>query len=228
MPPLDALPGRIAGRVRRTRSALTDDVAGVARRVPDGAVALTFDDGPHPSSTGRVLDALGDLGVRATFFCVGRNAQAHPGLVRRALAEGHAVGSHSATHPHPARTPLRDLEGEYVAGRRAVSAAAGRDVRLFRPPHGHLGLRSARMVRRQRLSTWLWTVDPQDWRPGVTTDQVAAVAAGARSGDVVLLHDWVEQPWAPEALDRSATVEALPAIVRAVEDRGLRFTTLPT
>ena len=225
---LDALAGRVGGRVRRTRSAMTDDLAGVVRRVPDGTVALTFDDGPHPSSTGRVLDVLADLGVRATFFCVGRNAQDHPGLLRRALAEGHVIGSHSATHPHPAQTPLRDLEVEYVGGRRAVSSAAGRDVRLFRPPHGHLGLRSARMVGRHRFSTWLWTVDPQDWRPGVTTDQVAAVAAGARSGDVVLLHDWVEQPWAPEALDRSATVEALPAIVRAVEERGLRFTTLPT
>jgi peptidoglycan/xylan/chitin deacetylase (PgdA/CDA1 family) len=200
----------------------------VARRVPEGHVALTFDDGPHTSSTGRVLDALAELDVRATFFCVGRNAQQHPELVERALAEGHVIGSHSLSHPHPARTPLDELTREYREGRQAVASVAGRDVALFRPPHGHLGFRSAVMVRRQSVATWLWTVDPQDWRPGVTTEDVASVAGSARSGDVVLLHDWVEQPYAPEALDRSATVRALPAVVREVQERGLRFTTLPS
>ncbi len=83
------------------------------------------------------------------------------------------------------------------------------------------------MVRRQMLVPWLWTVDPQDWRPGVSTSDIVAVASRARSGDVVLLHDWVEQPWTLEVLDRSTTVAALPAVVRSIRDRGLRFTTLP-
>ena len=225
---LRALPGRVTRRVRRTGYAVTEYLARVARHVPDGLVALTFDDGPHPSSTIRVLDVLAELDVRATFFCVGRNAQEHPEILRRTLAEGHAVGSHSLTHPHPAETPLRELRREYREGHRAVSSVAGRDVPLFRPPHGHLKLGSAAIVRHQQLGTWLWTVDPQDWRPGVTRDEVASVAAAANSGDVVLLHDWVEQPWEARALDRSATIEALPLIVRAVEQRGLRFTTLPT
>ncbi len=82
------------------------------------------------------------------------------------------------------------------------------------------------MVRHQGLSPWLWTVDPQDWRPGISTDDVLTVAGSAGPGDVVLLHDWVEQPWAPEALDRSATIEALPGIIEAVAAQGLRFTTL--
>jgi peptidoglycan/xylan/chitin deacetylase (PgdA/CDA1 family) len=207
---------------------LKDRSAGVARRVSDASVALTFDDGPHPSSTGPVLDVLAQLDVVATFFFVGRNARQHPALVRRALAEGHAVGSHSMNHPHPATTPLRDLAGEYRAGRRAVNDAAGRDVVLFRPPHGHLGFRSAAMVRRLGVSPWLWTVDPEDWRPGRTSRDIVAVAARAQASDVVLLHDWVEQPCAPEARDRSATIEALPAIVRSIRDRGLHLTTLPT
>jgi peptidoglycan/xylan/chitin deacetylase (PgdA/CDA1 family) len=72
----------------------------------------------------------------------------------------------------------------------------------------------------------LWTVDPQDWRPGTTSADVVAVAGGARSGDVILLHDWVEQPHTPEVLDRTATIDALPGLVRAVREQGLRFTPL--
>ncbi len=203
-------------------------VAGASYRVPRGAVALTFDDGPHPDSTGRVLDVLADLDVRATFFCVGKNARAHAPLLRRALAEGHSVGSHSLTHPHPAEVGLRALTAEYLQGRDAVSAVAGDDVPLFRPPHGHLAPGSALMLRRRRLVPWLWTVDPQDWRPGASTRDIASVASRARSGDVVLLHDWVEQPFAPEVLDRSPMIDALPAIVRAVRERDLVFTTLPS
>ncbi len=84
------------------------------------------------------------------------------------------------------------------------------------------------MVRRLGLQPWLWSVDPQDWRPGVTSADIVSVTAGAQSGDVILLHDWVEQPWAPDALDRSATIDALPEIVRTVRGRGLRFVSLPT
>lgn len=207
---------------------LKDAVGGVGRRVGSGTVALTFDDGPHPSSTGRILDVLADSGVPATFFCVGRNARAHPDLVQRALAEGHTVGSHSLTHPHPAETPHGDLVREYRDGRRAVAEVVGDAVRVFRPPHGHLTLRSSEMVRRLGLSPWLWSVDPQDWRPGVTAAEILSVAGSADSGDVVLFHDWVEQPWAPEALDRSATVEALPEVIRRIAGRGLRFVALPT
>jgi peptidoglycan/xylan/chitin deacetylase (PgdA/CDA1 family) len=207
--------------------AVKDRLADAGRRVPEGSVALTFDDGPHPSSTPRVLDVLGELGVTATFFVVGRNVRAHPELVARTVAEGHRVGSHSCTHPHPAETPLRTLAEEYRSGRQALAEVVGGDTPLFRPPNGHLAVRSALMVRRQGLAPWLWTVDPQDWRPGVSAEEVARVAREARSTDVVLMHDWVERPWDPRALDRSATVAAIPAVVRAVRQRGLDFTVLP-
>lgn len=216
----------VDARRRAAHRVATDAVGRVRRRVPEGTVALTFDDGPHPGPTDAVLDVLARLEVTATFFCVGENASRHPQLVRRMRAEGHAVGSHSQTHPHPRSTPLASLDQEYQRGRASVSGALGERTRLFRPPHGHLGARSALLVRRSDLDTWLWTVDPEDWRPGVTRDDVVAVAGRASSTDVVLLHDWVEQPVAAEALDRSATVDALPGIVSAVRGRGLRFTRL--
>jgi peptidoglycan/xylan/chitin deacetylase (PgdA/CDA1 family) len=203
------------------RTTVDTAVAAARRTTADGTVALTFDDGPQPGSTDRVLDTLAQLDVSATFFCVGKNARAHPELVQRIRAEGHALGSHSLSHPHPAETPLRALSREYQEGRQAVARAAGTNPVLFRPPHGHLRLLSAAMIRRHGLQPWLWSVDPEDWRPGATTGHIVDVAGQACAGDVVLLHDWIEQPWSPEALDRSATVAALPEIIARIRSRGL-------
>lgn len=203
---------------------LLTGAAGARRHVPRG-VALTFDDGPMPNSTDRVLDALAEQRVTATFFCVGRNAERHPALLRRITAEGHAVGSHSMTHPHPRELSPAQVREEYDAGRRAVEQALGAPVTLFRPPHGHLSLRTAATLRAHQ--PWLWSCDPEDWRPGAAREHIEQVAGRAATGGVVLLHDWVEQPEGPQALDRSATVEALPAIVAAVRARGLELVGLP-
>ena len=219
-------PAAVSTRAWHLRWRVQDRVARVSRRMPEGRVALTFDDGPQPGSTDRVLDVLAELGVRATFFCVGRNAQAHPDLVHRIRAEGHVVGSHSMTHPHPGETARAQLRREYTDGRRAVADVLGADTPLFRPPHGYIDPAGAVMLRHLAVSTWLWTVDPTDWRPGATAQEIAAVAGRAESGDVVLLHAWVEQPLADEALDRSATIAALPVVVAAIRERGLSLGTL--
>ena len=216
----------VAGRVRHRYGWETSRLAGALSQVSAGTVALTFDDGPRPGATERVLDLLADLDVQASFFCVGKNAVAHPDLLRRISLAGHAIGSHSFTHPHPQQTPLRILARDYADGRAAVEDVLGRSVSLFRPPHGHLNPLSALLIRRLRLCPWLWSVDPTDWRPGITTAEVTQVASQADSADVVLFHDWVEQPLAPEALDRSATVDSLPAVISDVRRRGLRLVTV--
>jgi peptidoglycan/xylan/chitin deacetylase (PgdA/CDA1 family) len=104
-----------------------------------------------------------------------------------------------------------------------VAAAYGEDVVLFRPPHGHLDSRSALLVRQLGLASWLWNVDTQDWRPGTTVAEAAALTCGARAGGVVLMHDLVQQPVAADAEDRSATVQALTVIVAELRGRGLRL-----
>jgi peptidoglycan/xylan/chitin deacetylase (PgdA/CDA1 family) len=214
------LAGRVTRRARRVRSIAVERLARAPRRSAGDAVALTFDDGPQPGSTDRILDVLADLDVRATFFCVGKNAERHPELLLRVRQEGHAIGSHSYSHPDPAKTPLATLAGDYRRGRQVIADILGKDVTLFRPPRGHLTPVTALMVRVQGLRPWLWSVDPEDWRPGAASDHIEAVAGGAVGADVVLLHDWIEQPWGPEALDRSATVSALPGIVAAIRGRG--------
>ena len=191
-----------------------------------GTVALTFDDGPDPEFAPAFLDELRRLEVVATFFVVGHRARARPDLVQRALDEGHAVGSHSDTHPEPWTVPLGALTRDYRRGRRAAEGAVGRRVRLFRPPKGYLDGAGAAAMLGAGVRPWLWTVDPGDWRPDVTADEIVGGLDGLTGGDVVLFHDAIEGPLAPSALDRSATLAALPAVADLARSRGLRFTTL--
>jgi peptidoglycan/xylan/chitin deacetylase (PgdA/CDA1 family) len=211
--------------VKRTGSALLGIRTGLPPQ--SGAVALTFDDGPDPVYTPAVLDLLATLGVQATFFCVGYRVDRHPDLVRRMVREGHGVGSHSHSHEAPGNVSLGSRTFEFRAGRKSVECATGRRTRLFRPPQGFLGADTMPAIVLAGLRPWLYTVDPEDWRPGASADAIAASVSSAASGDVVLLHDGLELPVAPSALDRSATIGALPVIVRALRNRGLTFAVLP-
>jgi peptidoglycan/xylan/chitin deacetylase (PgdA/CDA1 family) len=184
-------------------------------------VALTFDDGPDPVFTPQVLDVLAERGAVATFFAVGKRSGRHPELVRRIVDEGHALGSHSWSHREPGELSARELARDYRAGRRAVEAAAWRDTPLFRPPKGLWDARTALVTRTAGMDTWLWTVDSEDWRPGIEADEIAERGAAVAGGGVVLLHDAIELALAPEAEDRSPTVAALPELIARIRARGL-------
>lgn len=214
---------------RRTGRRGREELLGRHRRLPpdEACVALTFDDGPDPVFTPAVLDVLRELDVRATFFCVGARVEQHPDVVARLVAEGHVLGSHTATHRDLPSLGARELVDDVRRGRDVLQAQTGRPAPLFRPPHGDMALRTGVVARGLGLRTWLWTVDPEDWRPGARSEQIAAGCEGAGAGDVIVLHDGLEQPWAPEALDRSATVEALAPIVRRARAQGLAFAGLP-
>jgi len=193
----------------------------VAERLPPGAVALTFDDGPDPVWTPRILDALRRHHVTATFFVVGAQVNKYPDLVRRIVAEGHQLGLHSFTHRDlaPMSEARRRLEFELT--RNAVANATGLDVRLFRPPY----LASPTKVDAQALAlitdagrsgyvTVLADRDTGDWRrPGVKV--IAAAATPATSaGAIVLMHDG--------GGDRSQTVEALDVVLPRLAAQGRR------
>lgn len=192
----------------------------------DGMAGLTFDDGPDPTFTPLVLDELRRLDVRATFFLIGERARAHPRLVHRILAEGHAIGSHSLTHAEPGALGW-GVVPDFRAGRRAVERAAGRRVRLFRPPKGYLDRQTRVAIATARVRPWLWTIDGHDWEPGVRPHQILPRLDAVAAGDVVLLHDGISGPLAPEALDRSATVAVLSDVVGLIRQRGLGLVPLP-
>ena len=208
------------------RGKLSDRVVPVAFRPAAGAtgplaVALTFDDGPWPHTTAQILAILVQRQAPATFFVVGRQVQRYPDLVRQEVAAGMAVGSHSYGHPQPFdRLPVARIRDEIAHGRRTLVPLEVRPVG-FRPPGG--ATTSTVMAAAQELGdrTVLWSVDPADWQPGVTADQLVwRVLAGARPGAIVLLHDG--------GGDRSATVAALPAIIDGLHRLGLTPTVVPS
>jgi peptidoglycan/xylan/chitin deacetylase (PgdA/CDA1 family) len=186
-------------------------------RVPGATsgVALTFDDGPDPEQTPRILDTLAFFGVPATFFLVGERVTRHPDIVLRILDEGHAVGNHTYSHKRCDGLSIRSLEYELKATDAAIARVCpGIREPIFRPPFGALNAPTLAHLLRAGRRVALWSRDGRDYR-GATDTQVAAVVGAAAPRDVVLLHDRFP-----------ATVEALPGILETLAARQILLTPL--
>ena len=164
--------------------------SGNSVRAPRREIALTFDDGPHPQWTPRLLDLLAKRGMRATFFVIGRLALAHPHLVRRIVAEGHALGNHTWTHSNPARTGWKQFHREVRRTRSVLEELTGSEVSLMRPPHGALTPAKLAALWWQKQTISLWNVDTDDC--AMESHEVMgdwAAEYQPAHGDIVLLHD---------------------------------------
>jgi peptidoglycan/xylan/chitin deacetylase (PgdA/CDA1 family) len=216
---------RTAGSHVVVRGALSHKLVSV-RFQPRGAeeiepaVALTFDDGPSPRYTPRILAVLARMQVPATFFAIGSLADEYPDLVRAALLAGMTVENHSYGHPQPfAQLPTRLIDDQVALGARSLRRL-GADATLFRPPGGSFSPAVVQAAQSRGQRTVLWSVDPADWRRGATARSITRkVLADVRPGSIVLLHDG--------GGDRSATVAALPRIVDGIRRRGLELVALP-
>lgn len=188
----------------------------------EALVALTFDDGPHPRYTPRLLDLLSERGIPATFFLVGRRVRAFPALVRRMVAEGHEVASHGDFHIPITVLPAPLLRRELRAAARAITEAAGTAPRYFRPPMGWINDAALRTVRTLGYRPVIGSIHPRDFtRPGVERI-VAHVTARVRPGSVIILHDG----GARLGVDRTQTVAAAGRLIDELSGRGYRFRTL--
>jgi peptidoglycan-N-acetylglucosamine deacetylase len=182
---------------------------------PGGVVYLTFDDGPTPAYTPPILALLARYQALATFFVIGRNAAAHPELVRQEHAAGHGIGNHTWSHRRMTDLGGGRLEAEVDATSAAIGRATGTPVRCLRPPYATVDAASAGRARARGLRLVLWDVDSNDWRrPGVAAI-AGRVLGRVRSGDVVLLHDG--------GGDRTQTVAALEQVLASLSARGFRF-----
>ena len=181
--------------------------------------ALTFDDGPDPTWTPKILDLLKKLHVHATFFLIGQNAEENPGLVRRIVAEGHEIGSHTYTHPNLGLASHEQVKLELNATQRLIEAVTGRSTTLFRPPYDAdsspsdlTQLAPLEIADRMGYVTVLESIDPQDWSQPGEEEIIHRVKDQLDNGTNILLHDG--------GGDRSQTVEALPKIIDYVQSRG--------
>ncbi len=187
-------------------------------------IALTFDDGPDPEVTPRVLDLLDAHGARASFFCIGAGARANPALVREIVRRGHSVENHTYRHPHHfAALPPSGLRQEIAAAQATLAELAGTPPRFFRAP---MGLRSPLLqpiLAEQGLCLVSWTRRALD---GLRGDPVAAAARlrrGLAAGDVLLQHDG-RAARTPDGTAVALTV--LPGLLAVLAARGLRSVTL--
>jgi len=190
----------------------------------ESVVALTFDDGPNPMATPRVLDELGREGVSATFFLLGRHVDRWPHLARAVVDAGHQVGNHGFHHRKLHLRGPAYVRLDIALGTDAIERATGVRPAFFRAPHGFRSPWVTPIAARMGQRTVGWTLGVWDSaRPGA--DAIARRAiAGVVPGCILLLHDG--DGYDPEG-DRTQTAAALPTIIGALRDRGYRFATLP-
>ena len=186
--------------------------------------ALTFDDGPGPT-TPAVLDALAEAGARATFFVLGRQAERHPELVRRIVADGHQLANHGYDHGVLIFRGAGHVEDQLRRAERAAEDAAGAGAmsRVFRAPHGFRGPATALGARRAGYRMAAWTCGVFDTAEPGPAAIARRTARALDPGAIILLHD--PDGWAPER-PRQQTAEALPEICRSARLRGLELVTL--
>lgn len=180
-------------------------------------VALTFDDGPDPIDTPRLLDLLREKGVKATFFVVGERAEKHPEIVRRAWEEGHLIANHTWSHPNLFcfLTPWR-LRAEIERGTRSIERSCGFRTRYFRSP---VGLRHPLLrpyLKRAGLEFISWRIRSYDTVIGNPSALTRRILKKVGGGDIILLHDRL-----PSGSD--VMLKALPGVIDEIRKRGLGF-----
>jgi len=179
------------------------------------AVALTFDDGPHPQYTTKLLSILQKYHVKATFFVVGKMAQQYPDLVKAEHAAGHVVGNHTYDHVNLTRVPLDEVSTEWRKCDDTIKSILGTQMRFCRPPGGDYDAAVITAAQDLGLTTVLWTDDPSDYAsPGDTVIE-QRVLDRIGNGGIILIHDGVQQ-----------TVDVLPQIISTLQKKGFRFQTV--
>lgn len=199
----------------------------IAPRKP-GELALTFDDGPNPACTPRLLDMLAASSIKATFFLVGGFALAQPGLVHRIVAGGHAVGNHSWTHPNLALTSKKEVEEELMRTSETLAQIVGAPIRFFRPPYGARRPFVLKTARRMGMVPVLWNAMTNDWSEPSADATASRVMSKVdkleQSGSAanIVLHDGNHREFAG---DRNASVNAAGQLVARYKQTH-RFVTL--
>lgn len=189
------------------------------RRDMHDSVALTFDDGPHPDATPRILECLAEHNVPATFFMVGRQVEAHPEVARDVVAGGHEAANHGTSHRHLWTCGPGATRSEIQRGHSAIEDITGQAPRAFRPPWGIFNVWAPAAARRLGETPVTWSVRSEGlvWRPSAE-EMAEHIASRTQGGDIINLHDAGGFPDTPQRV-----LTALPAVIARLRDAGFRF-----
>jgi peptidoglycan-N-acetylglucosamine deacetylase len=216
-----AAAGMIVQGMMHPRSQILGRVIYRGDRTGPPRVAITFDDGPHPDFTPRILDVLAEHNVKAAFFMIGRNIEQAPDVVRRVHDESHLIANHTYEHAHFGTFRFkRYWMREIQRTDELIDNIIGRRPRLFRPP---MGLKSPAMFRALQSNLnqhcmVTWSRRALDGIPTTSDKIIERIAQTAQAGDIINMHDGHERP---NDRDLNATLESLGPILRAWKDRGL-------
>ncbi|MGJ8677349.1 MAG: polysaccharide deacetylase family protein [Akkermansiaceae bacterium] len=179
-------------------------------------IAMTFDDGPHPQNTPRLLDMLRERNIKATFYVVGNNVKMYPHIIRRIVAEGHEIGNHTVKHPNLSKMSNAAVRQELNGCRDAIVSACGVKPRTMRPPYGALNSSQRSWIFSEYgYPTILWDVDPQDWKKPGASVVSSRIINGTRNGSIVLAHDL-----------HKSTIDAMPRALDGLLQKGFKFVTV--
>jgi polysaccharide deacetylase family sporulation protein PdaB len=183
-------------------------------------IALTFDDGPDPVFTPKVVDILDKYDVKGTFFVIGKSVEEYPETAKLIVERGHEIGNHTYSHTNLGHIEKDLIQEEVDKAQEAILSATDTQPCLFRPPHGTYNDTVVDIVRDMgyRVVLWSWTQDTIDWCNPGTNYIINKVLNNAHSGDIIIFHD--------AGGDRSQTVMALEPIILELQKRNFQMVTV--
>ena len=194
-------------------------------RTSEKIVALTFDDGPSPVWTPKILEELKKADVKATFFMVGHHVQKYPDIARRVAREGHGIGNHGYAHSVILYYTPAEIEEEIKYTEHVIREVTGETTTMFRPPKAWLRDSTKEKIRSMGYAVVLWSLNSKDWAGFPHRYIVRYLAARARGGDILLFHD-SGNIFAREGGDRGQTVQAVALLIKTLKGKGFSFVTL--
>lgn len=166
-------------------------------------IALTFDDGPHPRLTPKILEILDRYGIRATFFMIGKNVRDYPETARMVAAAGHEIGNHTDSHIRLYGLGKSNVERELEGCAFRLQAECNTLPNLFRPPEGAVDSAVLSAAAEKGYRVILWSIDTRDWESKNEGAIVRRVLSSVKPGDIILMHDFIgHNSKTPEALER--------------------------
>ncbi|MGM7683890.1 polysaccharide deacetylase family protein [Cytobacillus sp. Hm23] len=185
----------------------------ISYSIPDGKVALTFDDGPSTYTT-KIIDILKEYNVGGTFFFTGVNVKKYPEHVKYVQANSYSIGSHSMHHTELINLSLHKQENEIIQANLLIEEITKEPVTLFRPPYGSKNDSSIELMNKHQNKMVLWNKDPKDWKVQNPNDIISYIQNSNPSGSIILLHE------------SQAVIDALPSIISYLLNEGLEVVSL--